>query len=85
MIIEAVRTVAPYAGAWIEIMRATASTIASLVAPYAGAWIEIEKATPKKPILEVAPYAGAWIEIFSRGIKITSLKSLPTRERGLKF
>ena len=33
--------VAPYAGAWIEILAKASKTYAILVAPYAGAWIEI--------------------------------------------
>ena len=33
----------------------------------------------------VAPYAGAWIEIFLICGSIRSHRSLPTRERGLKY
>ena len=33
--------VAPYAGAWIEIVLREVSFVAPIVAPYAGAWIEI--------------------------------------------
>ena len=33
--------VAPYAGAWIEILDTICRCYAALVAPYAGAWIEI--------------------------------------------
>ena len=33
----------------------------------------------------VAPFAGAWIEIKVKGHDGNSLKSLPSRERGLKF
>ncbi len=33
--------VAPYIGAWIEILSYCANTIKILVAPYIGAWIEI--------------------------------------------
>ena len=33
----------------------------------------------------VAPLAGAWIEILERAMFNWSLKSLPSRERGLKF
>ena len=35
-------TVAPYAGAWIEIRETLTKKGAATVAPYAGAWIEIE-------------------------------------------
>ena len=33
--------VAPYAGAWIEIIPNKSETFLHCVAPYAGAWIEI--------------------------------------------
>ena len=33
----------------------------------------------------VAPSAGAWIEIWERTHKMPRSKSLPPRERGLKF
>ena len=33
--------VAPYAGAWIEIMHQLTDRASEKVAPYAGAWIEI--------------------------------------------
>ena len=33
--------VAPYMGAWIEIMSLTDASSLALVAPYMGAWIEI--------------------------------------------
>ena len=34
-------TVAPFAGAWIEILYALGVRAGSMVAPFAGAWIEI--------------------------------------------
>ncbi len=37
----AVCNVAPFAGAWIEILDASSSFSLSCVAPFAGAWIEI--------------------------------------------
>ena len=57
------------------------------VAPFAGAWIEIENRTGRGTAgAGVAPFAGAWIEMLMCSIdEITSLKSLPSRERGLKF
>ena len=33
--------VAPYAGAWIEILCGVVPTVSQTVAPYAGAWIEM--------------------------------------------
>ena len=55
--------VAPYAGAWIEIMKAENMEEKKKVAPYAGAWIEIFLSLHNIYIHSVAPYAGAWIEI----------------------
>ncbi|SNT41136.1 hypothetical protein SAMN05421775_11642 [Jannaschia aquimarina] len=56
------RTVAPFAGAWIE---TTAEDLANLwlqVAPFAGAWIETIRAPIPIQVSCVAPFAGAWIE-----------------------
>ena len=36
-------------------------------------------------IFAVAPFAGAWIEIDSMTRRALRLRSLPSRERGLKF
>ena len=54
------------------------------VAPFAGAWIEIENTSYFKSIKTVAPFAGAWIEINCFRFIIITVKSLPSRERGLK-
>ena len=56
--------VAPFTGAWIEIVHsAIAKTLAS-VAPFTGAWIEIKRHTEKNlSVYGVAPFTGAWIEI----------------------
>ena len=56
-----------------------------LVAPYAGAWIEISFPLPGTDPQTVAPYAGAWIEIKYIVSCGAPLRSLPTRERGLKW
>ena len=78
--------VAPYTGAWIEIVSVKQANEIAKVAPYTGAWIEIikvglvmEDATESLPTRE-------------RGLKSTCRKSikpirksLPTRERGLKL
>ena len=55
------------------------------VAPLAGAWIEIPYYTDWGLRGVVAPLAGAWIEIFADYAPYTDVKSLPSRERGLKF
>ena len=55
------------------------------VAPFAGAWIEIYGVMSAEELLKVAPFAGAWIEIYARTTQGRSCRSLPSRERGLKF
>ena len=77
--------VAPFAGAWIEIISLAAIAVMVLVAPFAGAWIEIPKIMNSILVADVAPFAGAWIEIIEDGkINNRPLSSLPSRERGLK-
>ena len=78
--------VAPYMGAWIEIIFVDHPKAQPGVAPYMGAWIEIKPLTLVDDVPEVAPYMGAWIEIHN--VLHTSAHfpvSLPTWERGLKL
>mgnify|MGYP005772097709 CR=1 FL=1 len=56
-------SVAPLAGAWIEMIPGGTVPQAFIVAPLAGAWIEIMYLIFLFPNSEVAPLAGAWIEI----------------------
>ena len=56
-------TVAPFAGAWIEILYAMTGYDMKIVAPFAGAWIEIYMTKYITKDLCVAPFAGAWIEM----------------------
>ena len=55
--------VAPFAGAWIEIIKGLYSGHSEHVAPFAGAWIEIKSVFTISSADPVAPFAGAWIEI----------------------
>ena len=56
-------TVAPFVGAWIEMLEDLEWNVDDDVAPFVGAWIEIFKMS-RSPFLEnVAPFVGAWIEI----------------------
>ena len=56
--------VAPFAGAWIEILTPTHGSAEDNVAPFAGAWIEIGRNSLWSTFsILVAPFAGAWIEI----------------------
>ena len=57
------RPVAPFAGAWIEILPICQAFIIQIVAPFAGAWIEMPFRNFVAVINYVAPFAGAWIEI----------------------
>ena len=78
--------VAPHAGAWIEMTMLFAYSRIVLVAPHAGAWIETSQRIFDSRSEVVAPHAGAWIEIpMLRVREACCLRSLPTRERGLKY
>ena len=78
-------SVAPFAGAWIEIISACNTHRVRRVAPFAGAWIEIDM-----PIMEITN--GMSLPSRERGLKskkckriVTDDLSLPSRERGLKL
>ena len=58
-------TVAPFAGAWIEIPGVLRILNGTCVAPFAGAWIEILRQVFGIWDKRVAPFAGAWIEILN--------------------
>ena len=60
-------------------------TLIALVAPLAGAWIEMRNENCDVYIFLVAPLAGAWIEIRPLRTEQLSIRSLPSRERGLKY
>ena len=55
------------------------------VTPYAGVWIEIASKLLFANCVAVTPYAGVWIEIDFVLDDYESVKSLPTRECGLKY
>ena len=55
------KTVAPYAGAWIETGIVFSVVLYSGVAPYAGAWIETHPQALPLSYCPVAPFAGAWV------------------------
>ena len=56
----------------------------TLVAPHTGAWIETATCGGELLALLVAPHTGAWIETTPDNTLITSVRSHPTRVRGLK-
>ena len=79
-------TVAPFTGAWIEIVKIVQHQLGELVAPFTGAWIEICRPYGVPGIRYVAPFTGAWIEIVAvASAASSSCWSLPSRERGLKL
>ena len=55
--------VAPFTGAWIEMMDDLAKNTIDAVAPFTGAWIEINSSFASLRVWSVAPFTGAWIEI----------------------
>ena len=77
--------VAPHTGAWIEIMQTSTTERRKNVAPHTGAWIEITASAMVKVLQNVAPHTGAWIEMLKYEYSPVILKSLPTRERELKY
>ena len=56
--------VAPFTGAWIEIVIPVRYAFAVFVAPFTGAWIEILHLHRISSPKIVAPFTGAWIEMF---------------------
>ena len=77
--------VAPFAGAWIEIVLFGNCCRVLRVAPFAGAWIEISSSHALTPVFASLPSR-------ERGLKLLPLmqsnqrqESLPSRERGLKY
>ena len=76
--------VAPFVGAWIEIIVKISSTSSSVVAPFVGAWIEMFYQRSVLSVYIVAPFVGAWIEIQLIAKKLPPIKSHPLWVRGLK-
>ena len=55
------------------------------VVPFAGTWIEMLYGGGADASDPVVPFAGTWIEIMSfKTILLMTLRSFPSRERGLK-
>ena len=59
-------TVAPFVGAWIEMLEDLEWNVDDDVAPFVGAWIEMERRFIVLASIMVAPFVGAWIEIKSK-------------------
>ena len=78
-------SVAPFTGAWIEIICDDLTDYVISVAPFTGAWIEIRGEAEKYVQEYVAPFTGAWIEIRWLEYEGEVERSHPSRVRGLKF
>ena len=55
--------VAPFTGAWIEMLMHRTYMNIENVAPFTGAWIEMLTTLKRYMKAKVAPFTGAWIEI----------------------
>ena len=78
--------VAPFAGAWIEILKLLSSKQMNKSLPSRGRGLKYRRADSFKGYRTVAPFAGAWIEIESVQTDHSSdARSLPSRGRGLKL
>ena len=78
-------SVAPFAGAWIEISPSRSPLVIGLPSlPSRERGLKSPKAFNKWLTENVAPFAGAWIEILRFITDHGIVSSLPSRERGLK-
>ncbi len=85
MICGSAPTVAPLAGAWIEIAPSRTCRRTASVAPLAGAWIEIQRMDHWTPsaVLSLPSRERGLKYVEADGLRIKGM-SLPSRERGLK-
>ena len=83
----AIISVAPFAGAWIEIIRAaTPNRWSGFVAPFAGAWIEITlKWGFELIVTQSHPSRVRGLKFDSKERYAETAQSHPSRVRGLKF
>ena len=77
--------VAPFAGAWIEILMSFAVSTLILSLPSRERGLKSAYIEDEEIVEEVAPFAGAWIEISTLEPQHPLSVSLPSRERGLKY
>ena len=60
---QAIKTVTPFVGVWIEIHSQIAMDFMDLVTPFVGVWIEIGAIGQGISVFAVTPFVGVWIEI----------------------
>ena len=78
--------VAPFAGAWIEIVNCPCPASSSCTSlPSRERGLKCLVISLIFWLYGVAPFAGAWIEIEEAASSIAKIGSLPSRERGLKL
>ena len=78
-------TVAPCAGAWVEILGWWAGVPRAAVAPCAGAWVEIPPVLPRRLFYRSLPVRERGLKCRLSGRSTPIHRSLPVRERGLKY
>ena len=77
--------VAPFTGAWIEIVTAPGPiAFESVSLPSRERGLKSAADERGRAQIHVAPFTGAWIEIHYRCADACEEQSLPSRERGLK-
>ena len=77
--------VAPFTGAWIEIVGRGCAPSRSSVAPFTGAWIEMTMSASWWMGWMSLPSRERGLKSVRRGLRLPGLVSLPSRERGLKY
>ena len=77
--------VAPFVGAWIEIMPASAATMHTLSLRSSERGLKYNQPHQQHALKTVAPFVGAWIEILDSATLKKRPLSLRSSERGLKY
>ena len=79
-------TVAPFVGAWIEILYALTESQMLIVAPFVGAWIEINSAKEHfKAMLMSLRSSERGLKCALNASQLGLCRSLRSSERGLKY
>ena len=85
VVVRLVVSVAPFTGAWIEMMSCTGTGCSTTSLPSRERGLKSRLPCPRLCWQAVAPFTGAWIEIMCPIQHVKASKSLPSRERGLKL
>ena len=79
------RIVAPFVGAWIEILVDEINGKSSDVAPFVGAWIEITYSLATVSVKSSLRSSERGLKYDDYSIRLSEGRSLRSSERGLKF